>query len=223
MRVPLLLPLFLAIVALGCGKQLQRQMTNNQPPEILLNRPTLIPAAEGEVAYAISWKAQDPNGRVDHYLYALDPASVDKVDAHWIRSREPSATVRLARPAPSAKTASASALPGDEFHTFAVQAIDDQESPSAIATLALFGDDVAPTVVIESPAPDPVLTSFLAPSPTIRWRGEDVDGHIVRFKYRLFQSKNPDFPQINDFIGFVDPNVLSGHGPTFASWTGQWE
>ena len=220
-RTPLVLTILLAIVALGCGKQLQRQMTNNQPPAIVLNRPTLIPTDEGEVAYAISWKAQDPNGRVDHYLYALDPASVDKVDAHWIRSREPSATVRFARRAASAKTASASALPGDEFHTFAVQAIDDQESPSAIATLAFSGDNVAPTVVLENPVPTQAWTPILPPSPTFRWRGEDVDGHVVRFKYRLFQSHNPDFPLIADFIDFVksNPNVLTQlYGPTFTSW-----
>ena len=220
-NIPLILPLLLAIVALGCGKQLQRQMTNNPPPEILLNRPTLIPAAEGEVAYAISWKAQDSNGRVDHYLYALDPASVDKVDAHWIRSREPSATVRFAHPAASAKTASASALPGDEFHTFAVQAIDDQESPSAIATLAFSGDNVAPIVAIENPIPSSFSTAITNPNPTIRWEGIDLDGHIVRFKYRLFQSHNPDFPQIPDFIAFVmsSPNALTQlYGPTFASW-----
>jgi hypothetical protein len=220
-HVPFVLPLLLALVALGCGKELQQRMAPNQAPEVFLNPPTLTPTEEGEVAYAISWKAQDQNGRVDHYLYALDPASVDKVDAKWIRSGERSAMVRFPRRTASAKTASATALPGDEFHVFAVCAVDDQESPSTIATVALFEDNVAPIVLIENPHPNSFLTAFTTPNPTIRWQGEDADGHIVRFKYRLFQSHNPDFPQISDFIDFVmsNPNVLTQlYGPTFASW-----
>ena len=220
-QFPVVLSILLAIVALGCDKELRQRIAPNQAPDVRLNRPVAISTEEQAVGYAMSWKAQDQDGRVDHYLYALDPASVDRVDATWIRSSEPSATVRFGRRASSGAAMSATARPRDAFHVFAVRAVDDQGLRSATATLALFEDNIAPTVLIENPAPDASFMAITTINPTITWRGTDEDGHIVRYKYRLFQATNPDFPEIADFISLVrsNPDTLRGlYGPNFASW-----
>lgn len=210
-----------ALLALGCGSELHHSFAPNQPPEVRLDRPVVVSTDEQTLGYSMSWRADDSDGRVDQYVYALDPASPDKVDEGWTRGREPSTTVRFARRNLPGRVAAASTRSRDDFHVFAVRAVDDQGMQSATATLAVFEDNIAPTVQIVSPIPNAVFTQITSLDPTIVWQGSDLDGHIVRYKYRLFSATNPDFPQIPDFLDLIaqDPDTLRGlYGPTFATW-----
>lgn len=221
MKVIALFPVLLALLAAGCGSQLRRQFAPNQTPEIQLDPPVTASADAQALAYSMTWRAQDSDGRVDHYLYALDPPSLERVDETWTLGREPSATIRFARRSAPGRAVPAQARWRDDFHVFAVRAVDEQGLQSASAAVALFEDNIAPSVYIENPRPNAFFTPIVTTSPTITWRGTDPDGHIVRYKYRLFTASNPDFPDIPDFISLVmqNPDTLRElYGPSFASW-----
>jgi len=64
LRIPVLF--ILAIVALSCGRLSPRTaMTENEPPEIALDRPTSGTGGEPSV---FTWRAHDPDGHVDHFV-----------------------------------------------------------------------------------------------------------------------------------------------------------
>src|SRR5262245_59082663 len=190
-KPPLLLALAAVItLAIGCGKLEPRSlMTANQPPVITLGRPTLESGTD-ESRLVVRWTARDPDGRVDHYLYAVDPATVDRVDSKWMQIRETQAVARFAR---HTATGRLSTDKRDETHVFAVRAVDDRGAISAPVSVAVVGDNIAPSVVITDPQPSPVFAPITGTSVQIRWSGQDPDGQLVKYKFRLFPEHNPDF------------------------------
>src|SRR5213595_1979603 len=71
-----------ALASVGCSKKLSSQLVPNQAPEVRL---TSAPAAPDSAhpdfyAYTLQWVGFDPDGRVDHFLYAVDPADPDHAD-----------------------------------------------------------------------------------------------------------------------------------------------
>jgi hypothetical protein len=61
----------------------------NQPPTVRLTAAPVSELKSDSVfyAYRINWVGYDPDGRVDHFLYAIDPPSVDRVDSTWTQTR----------------------------------------------------------------------------------------------------------------------------------------
>src|SRR5262245_33205993 len=83
----LLLVAVAVLVGAGCSKKLVTQLVPNQPPEVRLatapvrsdpNRPDFY-------AYTMQWSGYDPDGRVDHFVYAIDPESLtySPADTTW--------------------------------------------------------------------------------------------------------------------------------------------
>jgi hypothetical protein len=219
--IALSLTILVASLGLGCGSELRDKLAPNQAPEVHLTTPLAVSTDQQAVAYAMSWKAEDRDGRVDHYLYAIDPASVDRVDESWTMTRLASANLHFARRTELGRAAPVSGRPRADFHVFAVRAVDDRGAQSPTATLALFEDNVAPLVFIENPVPGAIFTPITTTSPTITWRGIDPDGQVVRYKYRLFTASNPDFPGIPNFLSLVaqNPDTLRAlYAPGFAGW-----
>jgi hypothetical protein len=82
-------------------------------------------------------------------------------------------------------------------------------------------NNAAPIATILSPSPSSVYTQVLQPPVTIEWAGQDSDGHIREYRYRLFQRTNPDFPSQPDFLAFLDSHpdsVLLHYAPGFEGW-----
>ncbi|HET9233156.1 MAG TPA: hypothetical protein VFP10_03355 [Candidatus Eisenbacteria bacterium] len=214
-RIPALV--VLAVAILSCGRLSPRSvLTENQPPEIALDAPNLGPGSQ-----TFSWRAHDPDGRIDHYIYAVNPASVDRVDGSWVRTDQANAVVRFPRvasPGRLAQTGKEETAP----RIFTVRAVDDRGAESVPVSLAVFDStELAPTVTIDDPDPSSVFTPVVPPSFEIRWHGDDLDGRIKQYKFRLFGRKNPDFPLIPDFVALVtaNPDTLNAlYGPDFASW-----
>jgi hypothetical protein len=206
-----------AAAVLGCGKLDPRsQIAANQPPVITLGRPSLESGHE-ESRLAVHWTARDPDGRVDHYLYAVDPPSVDRVDPNWILTRENGTVARFARHTAIGRSSSTDAKAPDR-HVVAVRAVDDRGAVSMPVEVALVGDDIAPSVTIVSPPPSEVFTTITGTSVEIRWSGQDADGQIVKYKHRLFTEHNPDFPGIDNFVSFIiaNPTFLTNiYAPVF--------
>ncbi|HET9233155.1 MAG TPA: hypothetical protein VFP10_03350, partial [Candidatus Eisenbacteria bacterium] len=215
LAIPILV--IVAAALLSCGRLSPRSvMTENQPPEITLDAPSFGSSAR------FNWRAHDPDGRIDHYVYALNPASVDRVDASWTRTEQKSAVVQFPRAAALGRaTRQGEGAAGPQI--FTVRAVDDRGAESAPAFLAVFDSaEVGPMVTIDNPQPNPVFTVIVPPTIEVRWHGQDLDGRIVKYKFQVFGQKNPDFPNILDFVSLVmsNPDTLNGlYGPDFASWT----
>ncbi|HET9233136.1 MAG TPA: hypothetical protein VFP10_03255, partial [Candidatus Eisenbacteria bacterium] len=207
-RIPALV--ILAAALLSCGRLSPRSaMTENQPPEIALDAPSFGP--EGPT---FSWRAHDPDGRIDHYMYALNPASVDRVDASWSRTDQTKAVISfprgpvLGRAVPSGKEISRPQI-------FAVRAVDDRGGESAPVTIAVFdSSEIAPRALIDNPVPNAVFTAIVPPTVEIRWRGIDPDGRVVKFKFKLFGPNDPFIDVI-----MANPDTLRGlYAPDFRGW-----
>jgi hypothetical protein len=220
-RRPCAYALLLAVpVVLGCGMEPRRQLLPNHPPEVSIARATAL--AEGATrGLSVRWIGRDADGRIDHYVYALNPASVDKVDRFWTRTGLTSTVVQFSREAAIGR-----AIPvGTETNgpqIFAVRAVDQAGEMSAPAFVAAFDSSgLAPIVVIDNPKPNAVFVTLVSPTVEIRWHGDDPDGHVVKYKYRLFGQHNPDHPEIEDFVAAVtnDPDLLRRlYAPTFTEW-----
>ena len=226
-----------ALVGAGCSKKLRSELIPNQPPQVLL---TAAPAVRDSVhpefyAYNLQWKGYDPDGRVDHYIYAVDPIrhkvdpahpnGFDLADTCWHTTVRNAQTFFF-----SAGTPIVPVNPTDPrsetAHTFAILAVDNEGGVSKRpAERAFFSFTQAPDVRVSSPLGSSAFTLNLTPSFTVQWTGTDPDGQFsskpVRWVFRLFGKSNPDFPLIDDFVTFaqVNPDSLrSLYAPDFPGW-----
>jgi hypothetical protein len=205
----------LVAASAGCSHRLQKVLLPESRPEIRLTRERL--AAPGKDSYA--WLARWSGGgvSVDHYLYAIDPTSVDVVDARWVSTTETQQTLTF----PSQKAPGVRGRP----HVFAVRAVGPDGAVSDPAWFAFAQSNIPPTVQITSPIPSPVFTPNLPQNPVFRWTGTDPDGQTrqtpVQYKFRIFGPKNPDFPGIPDFVSFAllyPDSLMAMYAPGFAGW-----
>lgn len=89
------------------------------------------------------------------------------------------------------------------------------------AVSAKSNGNVLPITTILSPTPSSFLTPVLTAPVTIQWSGNDPDGDIREYRYRLFVGRNPDFPDVFDFATFLESNpdsVLRFYAPQFDGW-----
>ena len=208
----------LALTA-GCGRKVGNTLgIPNQPPAVRLTGSP--PRTEGatQIARQLSWVGSDPDGRVDHYVVALDPRSVDKVDESWTAVTETQRTIHMRRalPTPLNPTGQAHREPT----IFAVSAVDDQGAVSTSAWQAMWGENLAPVVRIILPYPTHLAVTSVPSQIRISWVGNDPDGAIpnrlAKFKFKLFAQGNSEFPIE---LAILDPDSLRRfYAPGFAGW-----
>jgi hypothetical protein len=219
-----------ALVGAGCGKKITSQLIPNQLPQVQL---TGAPVARDSTrpsfyAYTMQWVGYDPDGRVDHFLMAVDPDNpsvYDPADTSWhVTARNESTFFFSAgqnydpvNPRdPKAQTP----------HVLSIFAVDNQGAVSRRpATRAFFSFTQCPAVQIEEPTPNSAFTPNVTPTVTFRWNGSDPDGQFtvkpVRWVFRLFGQKNPDFPAITDFISYAlsyPDSLRRRYAPEFTGW-----
>src|SRR5215831_8818520 len=131
----------------SCSTKVSGTLIPDQPPSVeLTNAPvsadTLNPYF---YAYRVNWSGNDPDGRVDHYEYAIDPPSMvirdtskcNHGDTCWITTtkNEEILFFRATHPDPikgnNPPTAS-------DFHTFVIRAVDNQGMRSPYKTRSFF-------------------------------------------------------------------------------------
>src|SRR5262245_4639051 len=115
--------------AMGCTPK-RSALTNpnpNQRPVLELTRAPHNESTRFEYSYRMNWLAYDPDGRVDHFLYAVDPPSptplVERPETTWVRTTRSEQVVNFTATTPDnsiPRTFGAS-----DFHTFVVKAIDN--------------------------------------------------------------------------------------------------
>src|SRR5262249_12043443 len=85
----------LLVLALGCSKKLSVMAPENARPSIRLtagpidSNAVCTPDREGK-CYSITfdWVGYDVDGRVDHFLYAVDPPDFGKGDTTWVTTTD---------------------------------------------------------------------------------------------------------------------------------------
>lgn len=183
-------------VALGlssCSKDGTSILIPNRPPTVeLTNAPVAADRSNPYFyAYRVNWSGDDPDGRIDHYEFAVDPTPTDTV---WNRTTKNEEVVFFrasqADPANGLNPRTAS-----DFHVFVIKALDDDGARSPHKSRAFFSYTIAPTVAILNPIPTPLLRAQISPSVRIDWTGGDADGQFsqkpVQYKYKLLDLSDP--------------------------------
>ena len=212
-----------ALGAAGCSQSVDTVFRSNIPPEVRLTQAPVSSQDQYFYAYRMNWVGYDPDGRVDHFLITVDPPRPDSVQTDlknqqglpiWSPTNKNEEIIFFRATAP--ESARSAFLNATDFHTFAIAAVDDKGAISKPVWRTFFSYTQAPRVFIESPSPNSVFTPIVTPVVRISWRGVDPDGQFttkpIKYRYRLFGRKNPDFPEISDFVSFIQSN------PDFLRW-----
>ncbi len=219
-----------ALVGAGCSKKITSQLIPNQPPEVKLTGAPLgpDPLRPDFYAYTMQWTGFDPDGRVDHYLIAVDPVRpgvYDATDTSWHATARNESTFYF-----SAGAQYDPINPQDPRaqspHVISIFAVDNEGKLSVRpATRGFFSFTQAPSVQIDEPKANLSFTPTVAPTTTIRWSGIDVDGQTttrpVRWVFRLFGQTNEDIPRIPDYISYAllyPDSVRRFYAPDFPGW-----
>jgi hypothetical protein len=196
----------------GCSKSLKSLLVPNQPPTVRLTSAPFDTTGLYFYAYKLNWIGNDPDGQVVYFLYAIDPP-LNGSPINWTKTTKNEQIVFFKATKPI------SGFRSDDFHVFAIRAVDNGGDSSAIVTRAFFSYTVAPTVQIDQPGPTHLSPSFVTPAVHIHWIGTDPDGQFtqkpVKYKFKLL-SAGSEFP-IDSAI--ASPEALRRfYAPTFAGW-----
>ncbi len=168
---------FLLVIA-GCGRG--NLLAVNQPPTVTL---TSGPADTSSVPLAwvvdMAWIGSDPDGRIDHYEYAIDPPTVSQArralaETSWVHTTEQGGRIEFRAATPDERGPGSTAT---EFHRFALRAVDDRGGVSPMVVRSFYARTIAPDVTILSPAPSALVPAVVGLPMRIHWAGEDPDGN----------------------------------------------
>jgi len=219
-RIALLAGILVTLAAVfvsGCSKKTGGSLVPNLRPSVEL---TAAPAVRDSLqpyfyAYRLNWSGNDPDGRIDHYEYCIDPTNTDSV---WIKTTKNEQVVffRASQPDPihgnDPPTAS-------DPHVFVIKAVDDKGAESARKNRAFFAFTIAPTVTIINPIPSKLLRALVTPSVRIDWTGSDPDGQFtqkpVKYKFLMLDLNDP-----SNELFLADPDSLRRReaAKNFAGW-----
>ena len=188
----------LAILSAGCSKKSITNPRANIRPTIELTRAPYNQSTRFEYSYRMDWLGYDPDGRIDHYLYAIDPPSPTAADPEpdtaWVSTLKSEELINFSATKPD------SSQPGvngsSDFHTFVVKAIDNGGLQSTPLYRSFFTYTVAPTVMILQPPPSDRGRSYVTPAVRINWTGTDDDGIFdskkpVKYKFIMLTNNSP--------------------------------
>ena len=208
----------LALAALllpGCTKPIQ-SLIPNQPPSV---RFTLAPVSADPndpvfYAYRVFWAGDDPDGRVDHFDYAIDPGQGDTV---WVSTPRSEEILFFRSTTDDGRTGPV--RHARDYHVLVIRAVDNQGAMSPRKWRAFYSYTVAPSVEIVAPHPNGLLEVQIPPSFSVNWQGADPDGqatqHPVRYRFRLLQ-----FDVVADqwMLGDRDSLFRRERAAGFAGW-----
>src|SRR5438046_510029 len=83
------LGLAMLVLAFGCAHKLHLAPVQNQLPEVRLTSAPIDTSGRYYYSYTVDWVGFDPDGRVDHYLYTIDPQNIPPgQDTVWTSTPE---------------------------------------------------------------------------------------------------------------------------------------
>uniref|UniRef100_A0A832I3D8 Fibronectin type III domain-containing protein n=1 Tax=Eiseniibacteriota bacterium TaxID=2212470 RepID=A0A832I3D8_UNCEI len=170
----------------GCGEKASIGAALNQPPTVrITNAPR---SARDTVYYAVTlnWIGHDPDGRVEYFLYAVDPPSAPSPgnDTVWVRTERSEQIILF-----NSTRSDPARVKAEDPHVFVIKAVDDRGAQSAPAVRAFWSQTDAPSVQISAPRPRVGQRAYVTPAIRITWSGDDFDGVFtkkpVKYKYKL--------------------------------------
>jgi hypothetical protein len=208
-------PIVALLLAGACSKVTPFVELPNQLPTVEITSAPAPGGVIGNYSYDIRWAGRDADGRIDHFLYAVDPPSQAGSDTAW------TATALNRR----VFVFSADSLPSDSspvarrFHTVVVKAVDDRAGVSAPAWVSFTASTLLPTLRIQSPQANKLLLASVGPDFHVSWLADDPDGrtsHVpAQIRFRLFGASSS--PGVLD-IRMNPDTLLKLYAPTFAGW-----
>ena len=205
-----------AWLGLGCTGPIVGTLVPNQRPTV---RFTLAPISADPddpvfYAYRVFWAGEDPDGRVDHFDYAIDPGPRDTA---WVSTPHTEEVLFFRSTTPDGKDGP---LPlAHDYHVLVIRAVDNEGAMSARKTRAFYSYTVAPSVEVVAPHPNRFIEEKVPPTLTVHWQGVDPDGqvdtHPVRYRFRLLP-----FAPGSDGWMLIDPDSLlrRERDAGFAGW-----
>ena len=208
----------LVVASAGCSKSLKTALVPNVPPSVRLTSAPYDTTSRYFYAYKLDWIGNDPDGRVEYFLYAIDPDLSGDTPIQWTKTTKNEQIIFFKATSPDPQDSTNKAI---AFHTFAIRAVDDGGDSSDVVTRAFFSYTVAPQVGITDPRPSHLTVAYVTPSVRITWQGSDPDGQLtqkpVKYKFTLI-SNSSKFP-LSTALG---PNGLDllreFYAPAFAGW-----
>jgi hypothetical protein len=180
----------LAISIPGCGRKEGGILLPNQRPSVRLTSAPYNETTRYYYSITLNWVGFDPDGRIDHYMFVIDPPKTAGSDTVW----EVTAANQLTRSFPSTlpDTPDGKKKRGYDYHTFVVKSVDNRGAISAPDYRSFNSSTLAPTVNVDTPRPSTQQRQYVTPAVLIRWHGEDLDGVFtkrpVKYKYKLLTS-----------------------------------
>jgi hypothetical protein len=184
----------------GCSEDPKSILLTNRLPDVRLTSAPIDTTGTYYYSITLNWVGFDADGRVDHYLYAIDTHLLQPgADTTWVRTEDNE--VRLTFPSTKPVVEPGDRRVGRDFHTFVIKAVDDRGEAGPFTYRAFNSYTVSPTVRLTGPGPSTFLV-FVTPSVRMNWSGEDPDGVFtqkpVKYKYILL-SNSSEFPMDEAF------------------------
>lgn len=192
------------LLTAGCEKTPRLTLLPNQRPRVEITAAPLPGSILGSYSYELSWAGFDTDGRIEHFLWAVDPPSAADSDTAWTTTTLNRRVFVFA----SDSVAGSDGAFGQRLHTVVLKAVDDRAGLSAPASVSFNVTTIAPTVTITGPVANRLLVANVAPDFRVSWTATDPDGrtsHLpAKLKFRLFgPSSAPGIPAIT-----LDPDTL---------------
>jgi len=207
----------------GCTKKVSSPAIANQRPVVRLTNAPASATGRYSYSYDFRWVGYDPDGEIDHFVYAIDPSSPSPAqpqpDTAWVSTTANGGTFTFTATDPDS-VATGQAPTSSRYHVFAIKAVDNKGLESAPAISAFNAQTLSPTASITSPAPSSRNRQYVPPSLTISWTGNDPDGVAshspVYYRTKLLTS-NTEVPT-SVAVQFPD-SVLRYYQPRgWAGW-----
>ncbi len=176
----------LAVSVPGCGKKAGSLLLPNIPPTVRLTSAPYSTTQRYYYSITLNWVGFDPDGRVDHYLFAIDPPSLAGSDTLWQTTSASQVTESFRSATPDTSVHAVVAM--SDFHVFVVRAVDNRGALSPPVSRAFFSFTEAPTAQILLPTPNSSRRQYVTPAVRITWGGDDRDGVFTKkpVKWKFF-------------------------------------
>ena len=210
------------VVAFGCSKRPGALFPDVRPVVTFTGAP--INSDQNNpafYAFQMNWSGFDPDGRVDHFTYAIDPPDSLKAAAGaettWVTTPKNGDIIFFRA---TLWDYSSNPPRARDFHIFVIKAWDNNGLASAPVWRAFFSYTIAPIVNITSPVPSGLLAAQIPPSVQISWTGADPDGQFttkpIKYKFKMFSGATATFVDAHAVAG--DTTLNHQYAPTFAGW-----
>ena len=174
----------------GCSPKHNPIVPSNQPPVVRITSAPIDTTQRNYYVITVNWIGHDPDGRVDHFIYAIDPPMEAGADTLYTMTTDFTLTRSYACPSPDRQDSTRRSA---DFHVFVIKAVDNNGAVSAPVARAFWSFTQAPRVQIVHPRASSLVKYYVTPTTTIRWEGFDDDGVFtqkpVQYKFKMLTSE----------------------------------